>query len=191
LPRVRTGKGLLGILACVLLAASSARGDAPPPSILAIQPADVAIQDGASLSMVYQFYNPNTYPGNLWPINVTVPAIPVTPFYGPEGAAAGDFAELAAFPGYQATIQSGQYGQFTLNFTSTGFDDHDSASWSFLMPAASYSWTALGMTTPGTFGTPKVTLSDTPEPSAIALFGAALGCALPWAWWRGRRAAAR
>jgi hypothetical protein len=169
--------------------ASSARADAPPPPQVSVTtPGDETIWDGTPLSMVYQFYNPNTAPPVTFSVNVA--PVAKTDFYGPEGAAAGDVAELAAFPGYQAAIAPGQYGEFTLNFTTTGSDDRDSDSWWFSMPAIAYEFSAYGYNyRGGGFGTPIVTLVDTPEPAALVLLGAG-AMSLAAYFWRRRKPAA-
>jgi hypothetical protein len=174
---VRTA-GIFFVLAFLLWLAHSARGDAPPPELYTITPSNPTIRAGTPLSVVYQFYNPsdNRYP---YTDNVTVAPIPKTDFYGPQGAAAGESAELAEFPGYQASIGPGQYGQFTLDFT-TGFDDGNSASWQFSTPPISYTWSVptIGDMYPSAFGTPTVTLYETPEPSTLGLLGVAILCLL-------------
>ena len=182
---VRTA-GILLVLVFVLWMTPSARGDAPPPELYTITPSNPTIRAGTPLSVVYQFYNPsdNRYP---YTDNVTVAPIPTTDFPSPQGAAAGEYAELAAFPGYQASIGPGQYGQFTLDFTTTGADDGNSASWQFSMPPISYTWSVptIGDMNPSAFGTPTVTLYETPEPSTLGLLGVAILCLLARA--RGRR----
>jgi len=121
--------------------------------------------------------------------NINVAPIPATDYCGPLGAAGGEFAELAAFPGYQTTLGPGQSGQFTLPFATTGIDDGNSGTWQFSMPQVSFSCDLGGTPIwcePSSFGTPTVTLVETPEPSTLALLGVAGGCAVALAWRRRR-----
>ncbi len=171
-----------------LLSPSVARGDSPPPLMYLYPPANVTIREGSPLSLVYEFQNASSSP---YPFtdSITVAPIPTTDFFGPNGAAEGEFAELDAFAGYQATIGPGQYAQFTLNFTTTGSDYGDGDTWQLHMPPISYSWSVSGMgSLPvwDSFGQPTVTLyqSPVPEPSTLGLFGAMLLCGLTWIWRR-------
>jgi hypothetical protein len=165
-----------------------ARGDAPPPCLETITPANVTVKAGSSLSLVYQFQNPTIpgYPG--YTDNITVAPIPTTDFYGSAGTAGGEFAELSSFPGDQVSIGPGQDAQFTLNFTTTGCDMGNSETWQFTMPQISYTWSASGVGNMPVenFGTPTVTLYETPEPSTLYLVGALslCLCVLAWIWRR-------
>jgi hypothetical protein len=79
----------------------------------------------------------------------------------------GQFAQLAAFPGYDATIGPGQYAQFTLTFTTTGVDEHKADCWRLSMPPIALTCFASMDGGPGfqirplIFGDATVTLYET------------------------------
>jgi len=154
------------------------RADAPPPELYTISPGSMSVHEGSPLSMVYEFYNPFPYT-----VSVDVAPIPTTDFYGPLGAAGGEVAELTSFSGYNASIGPGQYGQFTLPFTTTGIDEGNSASWQFSMPQVSYTCSSTyGAFSGMPFGTPTLTIYQTPEPSTLCLLGAAAVCVTAYVW---------